>query len=250
MRCRLRSACTQRGAASPSSIERPRPRSVGPQRVMTCAADPSYARGHRADARSSRMDLRAAARVRARSSRRCPFERSSCSPSPVLGPSTSSRRCPIAPDELAAAADGRSRALASSVIARMPHVRTNRHRPVPIAGHEPARVVPAARDAARAAHRPHAARLRHLRRCRAPGAWIRSRRACSSPGGRTVDLGLSRWSVPQGYVPLTVLEPRTWLLQIGWRRHGLVRCALGERFEFANLDSEWYPSASTSVESP
>ena len=40
-----------------------------------------------------------------------------------------------------------------------------------------------------------------------------------------VDLGLSRWQIPEGYVPLTVLEPRTWLLRVGWRRHGLVRCA-------------------------
>jgi REP element-mobilizing transposase RayT len=40
-----------------------------------------------------------------------------------------------------------------------------------------------------------------------------------------VDLGLERWQVPEGYVPLTVLEPSTWLLRVGWRRHGLVRCA-------------------------
>lgn len=36
--------------------------------------------------------------------------------------------------------------------------------------------------------------------------------------------GLLRWNIPDGYVPLTVLEPRTWLLRVGWRRHGLVRC--------------------------
>ena len=40
-----------------------------------------------------------------------------------------------------------------------------------------------------------------------------------------VDLGLDRWQVPEGYVPLTVLEPRTWLLRVGWRKHGLVRCS-------------------------
>ncbi len=39
------------------------------------------------------------------------------------------------------------------------------------------------------------------------------------------DLGLTRWSIPEGYLPLTVLEPRTWLLRVGWRRHGLVPCS-------------------------
>jgi REP element-mobilizing transposase RayT len=37
--------------------------------------------------------------------------------------------------------------------------------------------------------------------------------------------GLARWRAPDGYVPLTVLEPRSWLLRIGWRKHGLVPCA-------------------------
>jgi REP element-mobilizing transposase RayT len=39
------------------------------------------------------------------------------------------------------------------------------------------------------------------------------------------DRGLARWRVPDGYVPLTVLEPTTWLLRVGWRKHGLVPCA-------------------------
>lgn len=38
------------------------------------------------------------------------------------------------------------------------------------------------------------------------------------------ELGLTRWPIPDGYVPLTIVEPRTWLLRVGWRRHGLVRC--------------------------
>ncbi len=38
------------------------------------------------------------------------------------------------------------------------------------------------------------------------------------------DLGLSRWQMPDGYEPLAVVEPRTWLLRVGWRKHGLVRC--------------------------
>ena len=37
--------------------------------------------------------------------------------------------------------------------------------------------------------------------------------------------GIARWNVPDGYTPLTVSEPRTWLLRVGWRRHGLVPCA-------------------------
>ncbi|MGE0395179.1 MAG: transposase [Kofleriaceae bacterium] len=40
-----------------------------------------------------------------------------------------------------------------------------------------------------------------------------------------VELGLDRWHVPEGYVPLTVIEPRTWLLRVGWRKHGLVPCS-------------------------
>jgi REP element-mobilizing transposase RayT len=36
---------------------------------------------------------------------------------------------------------------------------------------------------------------------------------------------LPRWNIPDGYAPLTVLEPRTWLLRVGWRKHGLVSCA-------------------------
>jgi REP element-mobilizing transposase RayT len=39
------------------------------------------------------------------------------------------------------------------------------------------------------------------------------------------DLGLPRWRIPDGYEPLAVLEPRTWLLRVGWRRHGLVPCS-------------------------
>jgi REP element-mobilizing transposase RayT len=39
------------------------------------------------------------------------------------------------------------------------------------------------------------------------------------------DLGLSRWRLPDGYEPLAVVEPRTWLLRVGWRRHGLVPCS-------------------------
>lgn len=39
------------------------------------------------------------------------------------------------------------------------------------------------------------------------------------------DRGVARWDIPEGYVPLTVLEPRTWLLRVGWRRHGLVPCS-------------------------
>jgi hypothetical protein len=39
------------------------------------------------------------------------------------------------------------------------------------------------------------------------------------------ELGLSRWSIPDGYEPLSVLEPRTWLLRVGWRRYGLVGCS-------------------------
>jgi putative transposase len=39
------------------------------------------------------------------------------------------------------------------------------------------------------------------------------------------DMGLARWKIPEGYVPLTVLEPRTWLLRTGWRKHGLVSCS-------------------------
>ena len=39
------------------------------------------------------------------------------------------------------------------------------------------------------------------------------------------ELGRSRWRIPDGYLPLTVIEPRTWLLRVGWRRHGLVSCS-------------------------
>jgi REP element-mobilizing transposase RayT len=39
------------------------------------------------------------------------------------------------------------------------------------------------------------------------------------------ELGLSRWNIPDGYLPLTVLEPKTGLLRVGWQRHGLVPCA-------------------------
>ena len=38
------------------------------------------------------------------------------------------------------------------------------------------------------------------------------------------ELGLPRWHVPEGYVPLTVLEPTTWLLRVGWRKHGRIPC--------------------------
>ncbi len=30
------------------------------------------------------------------------------------------------------------------------------------------------------------------------------------------------WAVPEGYEPLPVLEPHTWLLSTGWRRHSLI----------------------------
>ncbi len=30
------------------------------------------------------------------------------------------------------------------------------------------------------------------------------------------------WAVPDGYEPLAVVEPSTWLLSTGWRRHSLI----------------------------
>jgi REP element-mobilizing transposase RayT len=30
------------------------------------------------------------------------------------------------------------------------------------------------------------------------------------------------WVVPEGYEPLPVIAPRTWLLSVGWRRHSLI----------------------------
>ena len=30
------------------------------------------------------------------------------------------------------------------------------------------------------------------------------------------------WAVPEGYEPLPVVEPSTWLLSSGWRRHSLI----------------------------
>jgi hypothetical protein len=32
------------------------------------------------------------------------------------------------------------------------------------------------------------------------------------------------WKVREDYRPMTVWEPRTWLLAEGWRRHGLIGC--------------------------
>ncbi len=32
----------------------------------------------------------------------------------------------------------------------------------------------------------------------------------------------ARFALPAGYEPLATAEPQTWLLQVGWRRHGLI----------------------------
>jgi hypothetical protein len=32
----------------------------------------------------------------------------------------------------------------------------------------------------------------------------------------------ARYAVPAGYEPLPAAEPETWLLRVGWRRHGLI----------------------------
>jgi len=34
--------------------------------------------------------------------------------------------------------------------------------------------------------------------------------------------GLGPWAVPADYQPLVVWEARSWLLRVGWRRHGLI----------------------------
>jgi len=45
--------------------------------------------------------------------------------------------------------------------------------------------------------------------------------APSFDGFRDIDPKEIQW--PARYVPLPVWEPRTWLLSVGWRKHGLVR---------------------------
>jgi hypothetical protein len=32
------------------------------------------------------------------------------------------------------------------------------------------------------------------------------------------------WKVPKTYQPLVVYLPKTWLLRVGWRKHGLIGC--------------------------
>ncbi len=36
--------------------------------------------------------------------------------------------------------------------------------------------------------------------------------------------GQSGWRVRETYEPMIVWEPRTWLLKVGWRKHGLIDC--------------------------
>ena len=36
--------------------------------------------------------------------------------------------------------------------------------------------------------------------------------------------GVGAWKLRDDYKPMTVWEPRTWLLAVGWRRHGLIGC--------------------------
>ncbi len=44
--------------------------------------------------------------------------------------------------------------------------------------------------------------------------------AMSFDGWRDLDVSTIEW--PRTYEPLPVREPRTWLLRVGWRKHGLI----------------------------
>jgi hypothetical protein len=43
-------------------------------------------------------------------------------------------------------------------------------------------------------------------------------------GWKELEGALVMWRWREGYQPMVVWSPRTWLLREGWRRHGLIRC--------------------------
>ena len=70
---------------------------------------------------------------------------------------------------------------------------------------------------------------RHHRedRSRATSRWLVDKYASAVSFDGWKELGRGeRFAAPPGYAPLVVWTPRTWLLSVGWLRHGLIR--LGE----------------------
>jgi REP element-mobilizing transposase RayT len=61
---------------------------------------------------------------------------------------------------------------------------------------------------------------RHHEDMRSPAA----RQACIDPYSTAIRFAgwkeTARFAIPDGYKPLSSAEPQTWLLRIGWRRHG------------------------------
>jgi hypothetical protein len=61
---------------------------------------------------------------------------------------------------------------------------------------------------------------RHHEHMRSPAA----RQACIDPYSTAIRFAgwkeTARFAIPDGYEPLSSAEPQTWLLRIGWRKHG------------------------------
>jgi len=66
--------------------------------------------------------------------------------------------------------------------------------------------------------------LNNWRRHREDAASVKAADAYVDPYSTAIAFdgwkGFGRFAVPPGYTPLPSSEPTTWLLRVGWRKHG------------------------------